>query len=198
MRWITTATGVQELRGHYLENGRCLTAQVARSTTTRELLYLARKHAAEEYGEDLAQLISAHSQVTARALTMLARLHPNSSAVANAIATSGRAPISLLQRFATSHDKYLREHAELALLSRRLDGGGLRRFWKALEENRGEDGEAIARRSVVLLHPKVPKEILTELRNDPIDSFAKEANRRLRRLSRKTGKQNKKRRGKRP
>lgn len=153
--------------------------KIVGSASSRELIELAREHAREEYGKQLVQIICQHPSITGRSLVALDRIFPWSLELANAIATSGKAPISLLRRYAARRDRYLREHAELALLNRRLKGAGVREFREVLEQSRGPDPSAMARRSIVVFHPSTPKEILADLLLDPVDSLSKEAARRL-------------------
>lgn len=182
--WITSKTSAAAIRKHFQTSAGALHVKIAQPASGRELVELARAHAREEYGEQLAQIICQHPSIAGRYLAALDRILPRSLGLANAIATSGKAPVSLLRRYAARRDRHLREHAKLALLSRSLDGAGVRKFREVLEKSRGDKPSAVARRSIVLLHPSTPREVLADLCLDPVDSFAKEAARRLEALSR--------------
>lgn len=176
---VTLNTSAAAIRAHYRRNNGVLRVEIAKSVSASELIGLARLHAREIYGEQLAQIVCQHQNMTARHLAALDRILPKSLGLANAIATSGKAPLSLLRRYATRRDRHLREHAKLALLSRSLDGAGVRKFRRILDRSGGDSPSAMARRSIVLTHPSTPVEVLAGLLSDPIDSFAREASRRL-------------------
>lgn len=175
------------IRTCFLASDGTLNVKIARPASARELIELARAHAPEAYGEQLAQIICQHPSMSGRYLAALDRIFPRSLGLANSIATSGKAPVSLLRRYAARRDRYLREHAKLALLSRSLDGAGVRKFREVLDKSDGDSPSAMARRSIVLMHPSTPKEVLADLLLDPVDSFSKEAARRLEALTRGRG-----------
>lgn len=182
---ITPQTSVETIRARFQAGDGTLKAKIAGFASARDLMELARAHAREAYGEQLAQVICRHPGMSGRDLAALDRIFPRSLGLAHSIATSGKAPVALLRRYAARRDRHLREHAKLALLSRRLDGAGVRKFREVLARSGGGGPSAMARRSIVLMHPSAPAEVLADLLRDPVDSFAREAARRLKTLVRK-------------
>jgi len=98
------------------------------------------------------------------------------SHLANTLATNSRTNESILQELSTHPDQSVREHAFLALLSRRtLHRGDAVELHRLLDDFTGDLGIALGVRWLIAQHKSTPRDVLLRLLNDEADHVASAA-----------------------
>ena len=155
---IGTTTGSDEIRRMFAE-ARSQNTQVVldENMSSEDLLTLARRSKQEGFYSVLVDLIIAHRAVDVGVLLELLR-ECRSPQTLNAIATSGKAPVSVLQVLRRSEFASVRDHATLALLRPEMAYASAERIQDILAEHQGEGGVDIGVRILVASHPRTPLE----------------------------------------
>ena len=101
----------------------------------------------------------------------------------NAVATAPGTPPRILRRLAGSPDRFVAQHARLALIAGEMDHADPLRFQAILGEHVSDSEDDAAVRSILALHPRAPEAVLEILAKDEENSVAEAARARLGRKS---------------
>jgi hypothetical protein len=105
------------------------------------------------------------------------------SGVLNAVATAPHVNVGLLQRLATSPNRFVREHAMLALIEAELDAASPERFREIHAGHASDSEEDVAVRSVLVHHRSIPNDVMKKLQNDSVEAISCAAHHHRRALS---------------
>jgi hypothetical protein len=153
--------------------------QLAQSLTEQELCALLHHHARRSYAAVFGALVVAHPSASEAVFQLLWESMGKLSSVSNAIATSGRAPNSILRELLNHPSESVRAHAHLALITRELDVAPPTRFAELLELHGGDEGVSLGIRQRLACHPRTPSELLHQLADDDADFIADSAREQL-------------------
>jgi hypothetical protein len=142
------------------------------SLTGDELLRLASRHFKYPHGETVAALIVQHPSADKAVFRRILDHYPDSTALANDIATSGRCDAEVLGLLRKCPAASVREHAALGLVRLELERNDPRSIRRLLAENQGDFGVALGVRHMIAMHANTPDDILKELREDEADFIA--------------------------
>jgi hypothetical protein len=149
--------------------------------TARDLMTLCRAHAQGDYTPALYSLIACDSRSDVRVWRLALDLSRGDASVANSIATQQRAPLRLLRELTRSRHTSVRQHAELALISQKLNAGASQRTIRRLiSQYSGDDGISLGVRSLIAAHNHTPRNVLKILTTDDADLVSSSARRSLR------------------
>jgi hypothetical protein len=150
-----------------------------------DLVALTKRHKDEPYRDALFSLLVNHRNATAAVLRAALQASGNSLSVANAVATSAHAPISLLRRLLASRHRSVREHAQLAVIATRMaDGASARAIKGWLSTFAGDAGIDLGVRALIAGSSKTPRPLLDKLVMDDADFIAATARQTIRRSAR--------------
>lgn len=179
---ITASTTRATLRRRTQTGGAiCL----AKGLTASDLCLLARKHANEDYADELALLIVNHPACDSAVHRVVVEEMCAKPAIANSIATSGRAPEQTLVLLLKHPSSSVRNHASLAVQRSALDRAAPVQFRRLLNQHRGDGGVSLGIRHMLAVHPRTPEKILRELTNDDADFIAAAARKHMEERARK-------------
>jgi len=147
-----------------------------------QLIQLCKIHANQDYSRALLSAVvssrAADQEVMKHALVASGQ----DPAVANSVATSGRASSVILRKLLKSPDRSVREHAELAIISKEIEEGiAPLHLERILARHRGDGGISLGVRSLVARNLQTPRKILDALAHDEADLVSEIARRTIRR-----------------
>jgi hypothetical protein len=149
--------------------------------TARDLMTLCRAHAHRDYTPALYSLIAFDSRSNVRVWRLALDLSGGDASVANSIATQQRTPLRLLRELTRSRHTSVSQHAELALISRKLHAGANQKtISRLLSHYSGDDGISLGVRSLIAAHNQTPRSVLKILTTDHADLVSSSARRSLR------------------
>ena len=145
---------------------------LAKTLRPNELKLLLLKHLNESYAKTIGELVAAHPNSNRSIMDILFRTMGMHASIANAIATSGKASPSLLQRLSQQQPKSVREHATLALARIEIQLASsrkLRELWRAYP---GDGGISLGVRHMLATSAQVSNRLLNDLARDDADFIA--------------------------
>ena len=129
----------------------------------------------------LLQLLATHPSANEALLERITDLAEQKSewGALNAVATAPGTPEQILRRLAGSPNRFVAQHAALALVAGEMDHADPQRFREILAEHASDSEDDAAVRSILALHPRAPEAVLEILAEDAEDTVAQAAGRRL-------------------
>jgi hypothetical protein len=127
------------------------------------------------------QLLATHpsaNEALLERITDLAEVKSEWGAL-NAVATAPGTPERILRRLAGSPNRFVAQHAALALVTGEMDHADPLRFREILDEHASDSEDDAAVRSILALHPRAPEAVLEILVEDAEDTVAEAARERL-------------------
>jgi hypothetical protein len=185
MRVINTRTKPGSVRRHFRASSGSICWPIDSRMSSRALRELiASFRDDQELGDALLQMIACHPKADASVMDELLSTATEFPAVGNAIATSGRAPERILKILRRHSDSSVRDHAELALVSKQLQSGPTAAtVGRLVVRHRGDAGISVGVRAAVARSEAAPVSVLKRLSTDSVDLVAQAARETLSRRS---------------
>lgn len=172
---LTTVTDPERVQNYFRREGTLLAFEIPAHVGPRELAEIAHRHAESCHLGRVLELIIAHRNCDVATLELALRLaDDDDSGVLNAIATSGKAPIEMLERLERSEIVSVQEHARLALIDRQLcdaDDDGIIALYESYKDH---PAWGYGFRYRLVIEPRTPRLVLQSIASyaDPIGAQA--------------------------
>lgn len=135
---------------------------IPRRATASQLIARLEAAVDENLLDEIAGLVALHPHADEKVFAKMMALPVDR----NTIATSGRAPIRILQRLARSRDHYLSEHARLNLAMRTLAKIHPQRFTELFQKHSSDSGLDVGMRMAIASHRRTPVDLLLRIATD--------------------------------
>jgi hypothetical protein len=155
--------------------------QIDASLDTAALEAILGTAAAVEGAGPVLQLLATHPSANEALLERITDLGEQKSewGALNAVATAPGTSKRILRRLAESPNRFVAQHAALALLAGEMERAEPQRFREILAEHASDSEDDAAVRSILALHPRTPEAVLELLAEDAEDAVAQAASERL-------------------
>ena len=153
-------TDPEVIASHFEQHGTLVGVTLSEGATRDELERIARAHAALDHGECVLDLVVVHPNADDSLLQAVLDLAPDSSQVANSVATSPRVTEAILDRLSSSTLFGVRDHVTMARLEHELARIEPDAFADVLERFADHDTLGYGVRYRLATHPRTPDAVL--------------------------------------